>query len=388
MICGVTAEYNPLHNGHIYQLNELRKNGADVIVVVMSGNFVQRGEPAILDKWTRARTAVKCGVDLVVELPSAWSVASAQRFAEAAVGIMAKLGVDTIGFGCECGDGKRLQSAAEYLISDEFNFKLKDHISEGGNFPTAVSNAAEFYSDILAGANNALAIEYIKAANRLIKTCDFIALKRVGVEHDDEMTDGAFASASKIRNSILSGGKYACYIPDQMALELDIAISNGLTPASLIRIERGIIAKLRTMSPEELRTVPDVSEGLENRILSAAKTTSDLASLYNAVKSKRFTHARIRRIILNAYLGTTIALQNAPVPYIRPLAFNKKGSELIKNAALNGFPIYTKSVKFANDPRCAAVFEHEVNAGSIYALCMPNPSKAIDEYRSTPAAIL
>lgn len=388
MICGVTAEYNPLHNGHVYQLNELHKNGADVIVVVMSGNFMQRGEPAILDKWTRARAAVECGVDLVVELPSAWSVASAQRFAEAAVGIMAKLGVDTIGFGCECGDGKRLQSAAEFLSSDEFNSKLKDRISEGGNFPTAVSNAAGLHCDILAGANNSLAIEYIKAAKKLIKKCDFIAVKRIGVEHDGEMTDGVFASASMIRNSILSGVEYARYIPDIMALELDVSISNDLAPASLIRLERGIIAKLRTMSVKELRTIPDVSEGLENRILSAAKSVSDLESLYSAVKSKRFTHARIRRIILNAYLDTTSALQNISVPYIRPLAFNKKGSEIIKNAAEQGLPIYTKSAKFAYDPRCAAAFEHEVNAGSIYALCVPNPLKAVDEYRATPAAIL
>ncbi|HOP10435.1 MAG TPA: nucleotidyltransferase family protein [Oscillospiraceae bacterium] len=388
MICGVTTEYNPLHNGHIHQLNELRRNGAETIVAVMSGNFVQRGEPAICDKWTRARAAVECGVDLVVELPSAWVVASAQRFAEAAVGMMAKLGVDTIGFGCECGDGKLLKSAAEYLSKEEFHFKIKKYIAKGMNYPSAVSKAAELYSDILSGANNALAIEYIRAAEKRIENCNFIAVKRIGTGHDEHETEDKFASASKIRKMIVSGENYSHFIPETMASSLEKALSEGLAPASLVRIERGIIAKLRTMSPEELRAVPDVSEGLENRILSAAKSVSDLESLYGAVKSKRFTHARIRRIILNAYLDTTASLQNAPVPYIRPLAFNKRGSELIKAAADQGLPIYTKSSKFAADPRCSAAFEHEAKTGSVYALCLPDPLKIVDEYRATPAAVL
>jgi len=388
MICGVTTEYNPIHNGHVYQLNELRKNGADTIVAVMSGNFVQRGEPAICDKWIRARAAVECGIDLVIELPGTWAVASAQRFAEAAVGMMANLGVDTIGFGCECGDSKLLKSAAEYLSKDEFQYKIKEHIAEGMNYPSAISKAAELYSDILSGANNALAIEYIRAAKKRIKNCNFIAVKRIGTGHDEQETKDGFASASKIRKLIVSGENYSHFIPETMALSLETALYEGLAPASLVRIERGIIAKLRTMSPEELRAVPDVSEGLENRILSAAKAVSDLESLYDAVKSKRFTHARIRRIILNAYLGTTVSLQNAPVPYIRPLAFNKRGSELIKAAADRGIPIYTKSSRFAADPRCSEAFEQEAKIGSVYALCLPDPLKSIDEYRATPAAVL
>jgi len=186
---------------------------------------------------------------------------------------------------------------------------------------------------------------------------------------------------------ISTSGEYARFMPVNMVSLLGQALSGGLAPASLSKIERGVIAKLRTMSPEDFSDVPDVSEGLENRILSAAKSVSDLESLYDAVKSKRFTHARIRRIILNTYLGTSAALQNAPVPYIRPLAFNKTGGELIKDAAKRGLPVYTKSVKFAVDPRCAAAFEHEAKAGSIYALCLPDPSKAIDEFRATPAVI-
>ena len=388
MICGVTTEYNPLHNGHLYQLNDLRKNGADTIIAVMSGNFVQRGEPAICDKWIRARAAVECGIDLVVELPSAWAVASAQRFAEAAVEIMARLGVDTIGFGCECGNAEQLICAAKHLTGDVFNNNLKQAISEGVNYPTAVTKAAELYREILTGANNALAIEYIKAAQKHIPNCNFIAVKRIGAEHDGQDTHDGFASASKVRELIFTGGDYKHYVPDKMAFGLEKVISDGLAPASLIRIERGILAKLRTMSPAALRTVPDVSEGLENRILAAAKSVSDLKTLYDAVKSKRFTHARIRRIILNAYLDTTAELQNTPVPYIRPLAFNKKGSEIIKNAADSGIPIYTKSAKFAADERCAAAFAHEVKASSIYALCLPDPSMVVDEYRATPAAIL
>ena len=388
MICGVTTEYNPLHNGHVCQLNELRKNGADTIIAVMSGNFVQRGEPAICDKWIRARAAVECGVDLVVELPGTWAAASAQRFAEAAVGMMAQLEVDTIGFGCECGDGERLISAAEYLSGEEFNCAVKQAVSQGINYPTAVSKAAAFYSDILAGANNSLAIEYIKAAEKFIPHCRFIAVKRVGAEHDGQDAEGVFASASKIRKLICSGADFSYYIPHQMALFINQSLSDGLAPASLLRIERGIIAKLRTMSPEELSGVPDVSEGLENRILKAAQSVSDLESLFDAIKSKRFTHARIRRIVLNAYLGTAAGMQNAPVPYIRPLAFNKNGSEIIKKAAERGLPIYTKSAKFAADPRCSEAFAHEAKMSSIYALCLPDPTKVVDEYRATPAVIL
>ncbi len=388
MICGVAAEYNPLHNGHVYHLNELRKNGADAIVAVMSGNFVQRGEPAICDKWIRARAAVECGVDLVIELPSAWAVASAQRFAEAAVGIMARLGVDTVGFGCECGDGERLKKAAAYLSSDDFNNKMRSFISEGVNYPTAVAKAAKLYSDLLSGANNSLAIEYIKAAEKLIPGCRYIAVKRIGAAHDGQDAEGGFASASKIREWLINGVEYQPYIPREMAAGLDMAISEGLAPAALLRLERGVIAKLRMMSPEETSIVPDVSEGLENRILAAAKSVSDLTALYEAVKSKRFTHARIRRIVLNAYLGITAQMQNSPVPYIRPLAFNQKGGGIVKNAARRGLPIYTKSAKFAADPRCAGAFAHEAKASSIYALCLPDPSRTADEYRATPAAIM
>ncbi len=388
MICGLTAEYNPLHNGHVYQLNELRRNGAETIIAVMSGNFVQRGEPAICDKWIRARAAVECGVDLVVELPRIWAVASAQRFAEASVGIMAKLGADTIGFGCECGDGELLKSAAEYLSCEDFNAKIKRAISGGINYPTAVTKAAGPFCDVLSGANNSLAIEYIKASEKFIPGCRLIAVRRIGAAHDGQEIQGRFASASKIRELVFSGGQYNQYIPRKIASGLAKATAEGLAPASLERIERGIIAYLRMMSPGELKAVPDVSEGLENRILAAAKSVSDLKTLYNCVKSKRFTHARVRRIILNAYLGSTIDLLNSPVPYIRPLAFNKRGSELIKNAAARGEPIYTKSAKFAADPRCAGAFEQEAKAGSIYALCLPAPSKAVDEYKATPAAIL
>ncbi len=388
MLCGIVAEYNPLHNGHVRQLCQSRLPDTDGIVVVMSGNFVQRGEPAICHKTDRAAAAVACGADLVIELPALWAVAGAERFAAGAVALLAACGVGRISFGSECGSVEQLLRTAEILSQPACQQALRENLRQGGSYPAAAARAVGACGEILSNPNDTLAVAYIRAARRIGLNCDFQAVPRVGAAHDSPIAGEGFISGSALRARLTNGQPTDGLMPKPMQGAFEQAVGNGAAPARLQYLERAMIARLSMASPEALRKIPDVTEGLENRIIDAARHAADLQQLYAAIKSKRYTHARIRRIALNACLEADAALYAGGVPYLRPLAFNETGRGMLKRLSETApLPVFVKSSRIAREENCRAVFALERRAGLLYRLCVPDPTSVPDELQITPKKV-
>lgn len=331
---GIICEFNPLHEGHKFLINS-QKNGENGIICAMSGNFVQRGEFAVFDKFERARAAVDAGADLVIEIPTLCSTLSAQGFAKAGIDILEKTGIcDSLLFGAECSDVNELKRVAEEIKKNDA--LIKQELKKGVSYPKARQNVVS--SSVLEGANNILAIEYISQTSL---PCTVV--KRIGKGHD---SDDENYSAGEIRK--------------HLSLNEISSIKN---------CEKAVLYKLRTMSESDFLQIDDVSEGLENRIVAAVKTAASLDELYSIIKSKRYTHSRIRRIILRAYLGITKDMEKEP-QYLRILAFNNKGRDMLskmKKSAL--LPVITKygDAKAQGD-RILELFEQESRFTDIYNL--------------------
>lgn len=380
-ISAIISEYNPFHNGHMHHINETRKLGATHIVCVMSGNFVQRGECAIFEKQSRAEMALLGGADLVLELPCVWSMASAEKFAFAGVYIINALGcADSISFGSESGSITALQRACDAVISEKIKARLHFYLDAGMTFAMARQNAVveAFGADIaalLSCPNNILGIEYLKALRALESTVAPITIARHGCGHDAHASNGDYASASRIRE-LISAGSHDFYrmIPASTANVIKRELKRSSAPASIQNIERAILAKLRTMKIEELAALPDVTEGLENRIHAAIRNANSLDELHGQIKTKRYSLARIRRIVLCAFLGITRDLVQAAVPYVRVLGFNDRGKEILAKAkASASIPVITRASEIkALDERARKIFAAECTATDIYQLCKPN----------------
>lgn len=372
-ISGAICEFNPLHNGHAALLRHMRAAAGGPIVCAMSGNFVQRGEAAALDKWSRARLALQNGADLVLELPLPWALAGAERFAFGGVSLLNALGADTLFFGSECGETAPLMRIAEYLLSAQLADGLRPHLAAGLPFAAARTRAIEkaFGAECAAlctQPNNILGIEYCKAILQTGGKLEPHTLRRIAVGHDDEAASGRFASASLLRRMSADAGDIAPYVPEATAARIRTLRESGQYPADLQYLERAILAFLSTASPEDLRRVPDVAEGIERRIRAAAGRVQTLEALYDAVKTKRYSHARIRRIALAAYLGLTDDLPAAP-PYLRVLGMTAAGAELIR-AASPSLPYVMRPADLKKLPADAQrIFELEARADDMYALC-------------------
>ena len=375
-IAAVIAEYNPFHLGHEYMLTTVRNMGYDGIIAVMSGNFVQRGDAAISDKRSRAKMAISCGADLVIELPLPYAVASAQKFAQGSVEIIKGCGiVDAIAFGSECGDVELIKTTAD-IIANEIGDELKKQLDKGITFAAArekaVASIDKKTAAILKSPNDTLAVEYVTAlGNSEIKP---IAIKRIGAAHDGDAIDG-FASASQIRQMLLSGDieGAAKYMPTAAAEILKEEIESGNAPVDLKRAENAVISHLRRLSVEDIRNLPDVSEGLENRILDAIRKGTSLDEIISRIKSKRYTMARIRRILLLAYLGVSKKDASVSVPYIRILAANQKGRQILKSMKKSAtLPIITRTKEVNTlDKQAVNMFSLEGAAADLYWLMSP-----------------
>ncbi len=372
-ISGIICEFNPLHNGHAALLQHMRTRTDGPLVCVMSGNFVQRGEAAALDKWSRARLALQCGADLIVELPLPWALAGAERFAFGGVSLLNALGADSLFFGSECGHAEALQRIAVYLLSARLAKDLRPHLAAGLPFATARARAVEQalgaeYAALCAQPNNILGIEYCKAILKTGAPMEPHTIRRLAVGHDDAAASGRFASASLLRRISADGGDIAPYVPEATAACIRACQSAGQYPADLRYLERAMLAFLSTAAPETLRCVPDVAEGIENRIRTAAGTVQTLEALYDAVKTKRYSHARIRRIVLSAYLGLKGTLPAAP-PYVRVLGMTAQGAKLVR-AAKPDFPWLMRPADLDRlAPEARRIFELEARADDFYALC-------------------
>ena len=368
-IAAVVAEYNPFHKGHEYQLEMTRRAGATHVVAVMSGNFVQRGEAAVFDKFLRASAAVRCGADLVVELPLPWAMSGAQTFARGAVRVADALGcVDMLSFGCECGKADMLQTVADAVYSPEFESRINSALPESTSYAAARQKVAgdmlaSEYASLLASPNNILAVEYIAAAKLLGAEFDMNAVGRCGDGYNDAVASGCgFASATAIRSLIRSGADYSAFVPDAA----NVLYSADFSDEG--RVESAILYALRKLSAGEIALAPDVSEGLENRIYTAVRESRSVAELLDNIKTKRYPTARLRRIIMSLFLGIKAEHSVGLPPYIRILACNEKGKEIL-SASKPKLPLVSRASQFNSlEGRAKSVFDLECTADDIYAL--------------------
>ncbi len=383
-VAGIIAEYNPFHNGHKYLIEKLRESGVTHIISVMSGNFVQRGEPALFETDTRVKAALAGGVDLVLQLPVAYSVSGAANFAYGGVSLLNATGVvDTLAFGSECGDIKALESVSKILLSGCLEEKIRKELETGITYAkareNALKNADEKLAGILAEPNNILAVEYINSLKKLDSKIAPYTVKRMGASHDSSEKVSNIASASEIRKMIVDGENWGNFVPNS-----EIYYDNGkINFVAFNKFEIATLYKMRIISADEIAKSPDVSEGIENRIFAAARQAATLDELYSLAKTKRYTHARIRRIVLNTMLEITAEDAAATVPYIRVLGFNDRGAELIrvmKNKAK--LPLVTKAADIASLPECCKnTFELERRTTDIYSLFLENPDSCNAEVK-------
>lgn len=382
MITSIICEYNPFHNGHKYQIEKAREKGSTHIVAIMSGDVVQRGDVAIYSKHQRAKQAIQSGTDLVIELPSPFCISSAEGFAKSGVYIANALGSDCLCFGCECDDLDVLTKAAELssrLSESDMKAKeseqLKKLLKEGNSYPLALSKTTEIFAgrevaQIFNGPNNILAVEYLKA----IKDTEIkpMPILRKGAGHDDDLLHGDFASSSKIREFLKSGTIDDGLIPFN---------ENDIEPRDIRNMEKGIMFSLMKMDKKKLKEVPDCSPDLADRITKALRISKSYDELIQNSKTKAFTLARIRRVVMYAVLGIKSS-DFELLPYARVLAFNDRGTEVLSKAkGLGRIDISTSlkelEYKSENNKRLA---ELDVRTSDFAKMCQSVMSNEPNEY--------
>lgn len=398
-VIGVVAEYNPFHNGHYYHLQATKEiTGAEYCVAVISGNFTQRGDTSIVNKWAKAYMAICGGADLVIELPTVYSISSAENFASGAVKILDNLKVvDAISFGAEANDLATLNNIANVLYEEPKAYTniLSHELKKGISYPAARENALMMYlndikryANTLSSPNNILAIEYLKALKIQKSKLEPIMIKRKKVYYNDNKIVDDFASATAIRK-LLQDGEYANLrkvIPRSSYTIIGQESRKGGMVLSLSKYEKEIIYTLRKMTVEEIAELPDVSEGLQFAIKNAANEANNLKDLISNIKSKRYTQTRIQRILLYALLEIDKKLMENSrkvVPYVRVLGFTQKGKSLLseisrRNPKLN---IITSLKKYMDQNQnknkvLAEMLEKDIFATDVYTLGYIGESKA------------
>ena len=390
-VLGIVAEYNPFHNGHLHHLTESQKLvEADYTIAVMSGNFTQRGDASIIDKWSRTQMAIENGVDLVIELPTIYAISSAENFASGAIKILDSLGiVDYLSFGSECNDISILSDVTDVLTNEPSEYKslLAHELSRGVSFPKARERALMMYlndirrfNNVLSSPNNILGIEYLKALDRQKSNIHPITIKREGSAYNDDSIplDSGFASATSIRNlcqshdiSILQN-----FMPETSFNILQDCLENGHIVRNISELDKSIIYTLRKMSIDEIANLPDVSEGLEFAIKSAVNQCNTITELLSIINTKRYTQTRLKRIFLYALLGITkkdMQISKTTKPYIRILGFNSKGRKLISeiskhNRKLTIISSVKKFMDSNSNKNLKLMLEKDIWATNVYTL--------------------
>ena len=424
MVLGIVAEYNPFHNGHLYHLlkskEEARKSinanqktnhskntittqsknlVEDAVIAVIGGNFTQRGEPSLLDKWCKAEMAIANGADLVIELPVLYSISSAENFADGAIKILNSLKiVDSVSFGTETEDLNKLNIIANTLFKEPKEFKdlLSSELKCGKSFPKAREQALIKYlkdptfSSIMSSPNNILGIEYLKALKKYSSNIKPISILRKDVGHLSLDYTGQIASATAVRNLFYSNRlrDVKTYTTPASFTILSEESKKGHFVKDLSRYENIIIYNLRNMPLEEIANLPDVSEGLEYLIKKAANSCNTIYEFINIVRSKRYTETRIKRILLYCLLGITkkdMAISKKTTPYIRILGFNDKGKNLISQIkkANPKLSIITSVKKFEDinlNKNLKIMLDKDILATNVYTLGYSHDSWANLDY--------
>lgn len=400
-VVGIVAEYNPFHYGHLYHLQSSRSlTEADCVVVVMSGNYTQRGEPAVVSKWARAEMALLSGADLVIELPVAYAMGSAEYFAYGAVRLLDSLGVvDAMCFGSESGDIEDLQAIAPILADEPEEYKdlLKNHLSDGHSFPSARQKALSGYlrgrhgkadlTRLLKSSNNILGIEYLKALLRLDSKIKPVTISRIGSDYNSTELSGKFSSATSIRN-ILSVNQWRCAkklieasMPTKALSVLEREIELGRGPVFPSDFGASLISLIRRTPVDELRSLPYMEAGLENRLKLAAEKSGTYEELVSNIATRRYTGTRIQRILFSLLIGLDsrkFAYFNSlkGPSYIRILGFTQTGRQLLSSIrGKTGLPVITKTADFktSDTPGVSEMLALENAATNQYVLGYENP---------------
>jgi len=412
-VLGIIAEFNPLHNGHCYFIDQARKMGDfSAIICVMSGNFVQRGEAAICNKWVRARMALEAGVDLVVELPFSSAVRSAFYFARGGIELLSRTGVVThLAFGSELGQLGTLQTIARLIAyePEAYKIQLKNYLAQGLSFPSARAKAVhtilgseiDDLDSILLQPNNILALEYLRALHLAPASLLPITIPRRGPGYSSkEMSP--YASATAIRQYLRSnpaGVRLADAMPASALNLLHQEIEAGRAPNYIDGLGSAVLSILRTTPKERLSQIYEISEGLENRILEAANSSGSMSELTRSIKSKRYSSTRINRLLLYILLQIEsrqmLGFDKAGPQYLHILGFSTQGRKIlqeIKNKSsvrvLNRGSEVKAAVEDIDDPQMQAMLQLDVLATDIYTLLYPCPTARIGSQDFTTSPII
>lgn len=394
---GIVCEYNPFHMGHFYQLKETRRMlGGDVTTVcVMSGDFVQRGEAAVFDKFVRAEAACRCGADLVVELPLPWCLSSAEGFAFGAVSILAGLGCDTLSFGSESADLSSLRALADFALDEGAQARIHALMDADASLSFARARelaAAEALGDtaaLLSDPNDILAVEYLKAVKRLGVGLQPLAIRRTGAAHDSA-AEGEYPSAMQLRKRLQNGDDLSVFIPQPAMKVFRRELAAGRSRDAKL-LEVALLSRLYSLDPEDFDRLPDAGGGVGRRLYRALWQTGSLEQTVTAASGKRCTAARMRRMLLCAALGICAEDTKGMPPYIRILASDERGrahlSRIRGNTAL---PIINKTGEIKKlDLQAQKVFKLSAEAHELYRLCCPMPERPVpgEDWRRTQIVV-
>ncbi len=373
-VAGIVAEYNPFHRGHAHQIAETRRLLGDhcAVLCVMSGDFVQRGDAAVFDKFERAEAAVRGGADLVLELPLRWCLSSAEGFARGAVSILKSAGVVThLSFGSETGELAPLQKAAGGLRDPALDDLLREELKRGLSFPAARQNALERLigedAAVLSNPNDLLAVEYLRAIHDLGASFAPLAVRRVGALHD-QAGESDYPSGSALRERLKAGQDVSAWAPHLPEAK----------PVFLEDLETAILSRLRMLPKEAFAALPDCAEGLENVLWQAVHSAAALDDILAAAKSRRYPMSRLRRMLLCAALGVKKA--DGLPPYLRVLAANERGRALLHTMRETAsLPVITKPA----DARDMPEFHLTADAHDLYVLAQSDKTPGQD-WRHSP----
>ena len=380
-VIGVVCEYNPFHRGHLLHLQRCRAalGEESTVLCVMSGDFVQRGEAALYDKFARAEAACRCGADLVVELPLPWCLSSAEGFARGAVSLLAALGASHLGFGSESGEIEPLRELARALREAGLTEEIKALLAEEPSlsFAAAREKAARSRlgdaATLLRNPNDILAVEYLKAAEELAPKLEPLPILRVGAGHDRAREGEGPCSASELRKRIRAGESVAGEIPAAAEAVYRREREAGRELVDPGTLEIALLSRLRMLGREAFRALPDAGDGLGDRLWRAAQEENGLEEILSAAKSKRYPLSRLRRTVLCAALGLRSGERRELPPYARVLAFDGRGRELLRGLDEScPVPVLTKPAQVRKlSPRCEELFSLGAAAHDLYVLGRP-----------------
>lgn len=382
---GVVCEFDPLHRGHERLLRRAGESGR-VLVCAMSGNFTQRGGAACVEKFARAEMAVRCGADLVVELPTPWAMATAEKFADGGVSLLAQCGVNTLYFGSECGDTDVLWATAEALLRADVHRAIR--LEMDGGLPYAAARQAVLEREtglgaLLAQPNNTLAVEYLKAIRQRGLAADAVTVRREDGGHHGT------ASASHIRALLAAGqeAKAFALMPPQAADILGREMKKGLAPVDPARLERAMLARLRLMNEHDFTSYDSGGEGLYRRVYRAVQEGGSLGDILTRATTKRYPTARVRRMLWAVFLG--LEAPGEDIPYVRILAATEAGRRLLRQMQDAGVPVLTKAADVGRlGPSAEALFTREARRTDVYALACPgSPLPCGSDWRRVPVMI-